>query len=51
MSMSDLKAKFRDCAASGVSPLNESQRNTAIETMLAIETVKDLGKFLDFARA
>ena len=51
MSMSDLKAKFSDCAASGVSPMNEGQRNTAIETMLAMETVKDMAEALDFARA
>jgi hypothetical protein len=31
--------------------MNEGQRNTAIETMLAMETVKDMAEALDFARA
>ena len=48
MSMGDLKAKFIDCAKSGVSPMNSDQCNSAIETMLKIETVKDIAEALDF---
>ncbi len=49
MSMGDLQAKFIDCAKSGVSPMNVDQCNTATETMLTIETVKDMAEALDFA--
>ena len=48
MSLDDLKAKFRDCAAAGVKPMSMAQRNTAIETMLAVDTVRDMAHALDF---
>ena len=48
MSMGDLKAKFSDCASSGVNPMSIDQCNNAIKTILAIETVKDMAEALDF---
>ena len=48
MRLDDLKNKFADCAASGVKPMTTAQCNSAIERLLAIDTVEDMTSALDW---
>ena len=45
LSLDDLKAKFHDCAASGVSPMSRDQADAIIDKVLALEDVPDMAEF------
>ena len=49
VSLDDLKAKFRDCVASGIRPMSTAQCETAIETVLAIDELDNMKGVFDFA--
>ena len=51
MSLDDLKAKFRDCAAAGVAPMTRGRADDVIDAVLALEEAADMATFLDGAPA
>ncbi len=47
LSLDDLKAKFRDCAAAGVAPMTPGQADAVIGKVLSLEDVPDMAVFFD----
>lgn len=51
LSLDDLEAKFRDCAAAGIAPMTPGQADAVIDAVLSLEEVENMAAFFDGAPA
>jgi len=47
LNLDDLKAKFHDCAASGVAPMSRQQADAVIDKVMNLEAISDMAEFFD----
>lgn len=47
LGLDDLKSKFRDCVAAGVTPMTPAQADTVIDKVLTLEDVTDMATFFE----